>query len=387
MKIGVSLGLTMLLGLSLAGAQTRPDSPFGGDGAATREFFKTHCDYIAAEQRDNPILFRAGYYMRTLVAGYEIFGDRKYLDLAIAGADKLLGNQLPSGYWPTGYGAIFLADTGSMIGLFIALDRHVDEGRRGRYLEAVRRYVTAVEADGFINPSGGIGVGWSQFKDGQASGKNIKEYTVSSGLSAPVFTWMYQMTREEKYRVIARNALRWVVGTFTEDGRIPYIFAGYSDPGLTGNFSNDYWLWDHDPNTCSAYVGEGIVGFDVHCGNPEWQNELRAKIKPHIEWLLRTQRSNGTWGIMDSHDQKRSPLIINFLSWYYRHVSGDARIVRAIRRYDEHLRLPENAKFYGMMSFGAGPRSRTEDGANDILTAIVGLSIAEIISPGIWDRW
>jgi hypothetical protein len=68
--------------------------------------------------------------------------------------------------------------------------------------------VTAVEADGFINPSGGIGAGWSQFKDGQASGQITKEYTVASGLSAPVFTWMSAKAREDNYRVIARNALR-----------------------------------------------------------------------------------------------------------------------------------------------------------------------------------
>ena len=105
------------------GLRMKPRFQGGSPGSvahcgATRDFFKKHCDYVASEQRDNPILFRAGYYLRTLVAGYEIFGDRKYLEPAIAGADKLLGNQLPSGYWPTGYGAIFLA--AAIVGLAIA---------------------------------------------------------------------------------------------------------------------------------------------------------------------------------------------------------------------------------------------------------------------------
>ena len=380
-----------LAGVLLFAAAARPETTYCEDPAATKAFFKNLCDYIMAEKTDNRVMFRGAYYMRTLVAGYEIFGERKYLDTAVAFADRLLANQNPSGYWPTGYGAIFFADTGSAIGLFIALDRHADSERRQKYLEAVRRHVTAIEADGFINPSGGIGAGWLKFENGSASGRVAKEYTVGSALcGGEVFTWMYTKTGEEKYRRIARNALTWILGTMAEDGRIPYIFEGEgTDPARKGDWRNDYRLWERIPYDSSAYIGEGVVAFDLHCNQPEWQAEIRRKIEPHIEWLIRTQNCNGTWAIMDSHDQKRSPLIVSFLSWYHRHVKKDERIVEAIRRYDRYLLMPANAKFYGLLNWGARPGVPIagEDESNDVLTAIVGLAIAEIISPGITSNW
>jgi hypothetical protein len=380
-----------LFGLAALAASVRPEGAFCRDEKATRASFRKLCDYVAVEKRDNPVIYRGAYYMRTLVAGYEIFGELTYLDIATAYADKLLERQLPTGYWPTGYGAIYFADAGSAIGLFIALDRYVDEGRRQRYLDAVRRHVTAIQADGFINPSGGIGAGWQRLEDGKSSGQATREYTVGSALcGGEVFTWMYHKTRDEKYRQTAVNALRWVLGTMARDGRIPYIFeAEGTDLGKKGDYKNDYLLWERIPYDTAAYVGEGVAAFDMHCDNPDWRAEVRKKIVPHVEWLLQTQNCNGTWGIMDSHDQKRSPILVNFLSWFYRNVKKDRRIVRAIQKYDEYLLVPENAKAYGMLNWGARPGVplHGEDESNDTLTAMVGLAIAEIIAPGIGSRW
>jgi hypothetical protein len=382
------IGLT---GLSLLAAPARPADAFCRDVKATTAFFKNLCDYIAVEKRDNSIMFRGAYYMRTLVAGYEILGERRYLDIATVYTDKLLERQLPTGYWPTGYGAIFLADTASAIGLFIALDRHVDEGRRQKYLDAVRRHVTAIEADGFINASGGIGAGWRRLDNGRASSKSTREYTVGSALcGGEVFTWMFHKTREEKYRRVAASALRWVLGTMADDGRIPYIFeAEGTDLRRKGDPRNDDLLWKRIPYDTAAYIGEGIAAFDAHCDSPDLRAEIRRKIAPHIEWLLRTQNGNGTWGIIDSHDQKRSPLLVNFLSWYYRAVRPNRRIVRAIENYDHYLLTPGNAKAYGLLNWGARPGVpvQGEEESNDVLTAMVGPAIAEMISPGITSRW
>ncbi|MGH9445322.1 MAG: hypothetical protein ACRD3O_06320 [Terriglobia bacterium] len=48
------------------------------------------CDYIAREKSTYRTIYIGGYYMRTLVDGYEIFGDRRYLDVAVAYSDYLL---------------------------------------------------------------------------------------------------------------------------------------------------------------------------------------------------------------------------------------------------------------------------------------------------------
>src|ERR1041385_6515388 len=80
-------------------------TPFCSDCQATRQFFRRLCDYVVAERSDFDAgtksartIFTNGYYMRTLVAGYEIFGDRRYLDTAIRYGDILLAKQSPRGY-------------------------------------------------------------------------------------------------------------------------------------------------------------------------------------------------------------------------------------------------------------------------------------------------
>ncbi len=55
------------------------ESPYCDDCTATQKNLRELCDYVLQHKRDMPTIFVAGYYMRTLVAGYELFGDRKYL--------------------------------------------------------------------------------------------------------------------------------------------------------------------------------------------------------------------------------------------------------------------------------------------------------------------
>jgi hypothetical protein len=107
--------------------------------------------------------------MRTLVAGYEILGDRRYLDTAIAYGDYLLSKQMSNGYWDTGYDTVNLADTGSALGLFTVLYKHVDRERQKQYRDAVQRYVEAIPKDGLILPDGGLGRGWGHNENGKFS--------------------------------------------------------------------------------------------------------------------------------------------------------------------------------------------------------------------------
>ena len=104
--------------------------------------------------------------MRDLVDGYEIFGNRQYLNTAVAYGDYLLKKQMPNGFWPSGYGTVYLADTGSALGLLIALYDHVDHQHQKEYLNAVQRYVSSIERDGMIHKVGALGRGWEHVKDG-----------------------------------------------------------------------------------------------------------------------------------------------------------------------------------------------------------------------------
>src|ERR1035437_8388647 len=145
----IQAGLLLFIPLFVTSAVAQSTSPFCADAdcTATRQTFKSICDYIVKEKSTFPTIYVGGYYMRDLVAGYEIFGDRRYLDTAIAYGDYLLSKQMPNGFWATGYGPIYLADTGSALGLFIALYRHVDPARQKKYVDAVQPYTNSLQHD------------------------------------------------------------------------------------------------------------------------------------------------------------------------------------------------------------------------------------------------
>lgn len=368
-------------------------SPFCTDYNATKQSFKNLCDFINKEKSNQEYIYVGAYYMRSLVAGYKIFGNQEYLDTAIEYADYLLEKQSPKGYWATGYGDIYLADTGSALGLFIVLYKYVDEERKKKFFDAIKLFTNAIKEDDLINPSGAIGTGWRATKEGKITGTFKDEYTISSGLTgAQIFTWMYHMTKEEDYRRVAINALRWIMSTMREDGVIPYVNASLgSDLNIKGDLKNDYNLWDQWPYDTATYVGEGIIAFDLYCDQPQWKEEIRKSIKPHIEFLLRTQNQDGSWAVPGSLDQKRSPGVVNLLIWYYDYVNKDKRIIDAVRKFDKFLLTPEKAVAYGMLN--SEVKIRDKDGNvviaknSDIGTGMAGRAIADMILPGVDTKW
>ncbi len=372
----------------LASATLLPASPFSSNPKATKAYFHKFCDYVATEKTNCQVIFTGGYYMRDLVAGYRIFGEKRYLGTAVAYADRLLGKQSERGYWQTGYGRLYLADTASALGLFIVLYDHVDHGRQRKYLAAVQRYVDAIERDGLIRPSGALDVGLLLDTNGVPIRPYGQDYTTSSALTGgEVFTWMYHITGKEKYRQVAYNSQKWILSTMREDGVIPYVFpGGKSDLRVQGNPRNDYMLWTNSAYLNSAYVGEGLLSFDLYCGKRAWRKEVEASIRPHIEFLLRTQNPNGTWSVEGDWDQKRSPGIVNFLIWYYCHVDKDPRIITAVRKFESFILVPENAKRFGMLNEGATcePKRLTN---YDCVTGLTGRALADIIRPGVDADW
>ena len=396
--------------LTASPAAAAPASPFCNDCAATRANLRDLCDYIVNNKRDMPTIFVAGYYMRTLVAGYQILGDRRYLDVALAHGDALLKKQMPNGYWGTGYGPIYLADTANALGEILSLQRFADPVRRANYAEALKRFVAAIERDHLVLPSGALGTGFRRQPDGAITRRYDDAYTVSSALvGGETFMWMYKQSGEAKYKQMAYNALQWVLNTIRKDGVIPYILPGeYADPNVKGDPENDFNLWDRLRYTNVTYVGEGVISFDLHCDNPDWREEVRRKFKPVIEFVLRTQNPDGSWGNPNPvlrpatnrspwnprpySDRRRSAGAVNVLTWWYLHVDKDPRALTAVRRFDQFIDDPKNAAEFSMLhrapdpdANAAGPK-RTHTDA-DVATALTGKAIADILDPGVNSQW
>ena len=368
-------------------------SPFCADKdcAGTRQLLKDLCDFIVVQKANYPVIFIGGYYMRTLVAGYEIFGDQKYLHTATVYADRLVARQMPNGFWRTGYGPVYMADTGSALGLLVALYPHVDGARQKEYFNSIKRYVTSIQADGMIHPWGAFGTGWESVRGDTLQDPIYDQYTLSSALTGgQIFMWMFHVTGRDEYREIAHHALRWVLSTMRPDGDIPYILKL---EGFDWTRRNDIQmaatLWNKQPYGTSAYVGEGIMAFGLYCGNSSWKRWIQQAVKPNIEFLLRSQLADGSWSNsgQKSWDRTRSPGIINYLIWYYEQVDRDPRIVRAVRRFDEYVLKRENGRQYGLLNDGAITGPKDINYAFNTVTSLTGRSLADIVSPGVSTRW
>lgn len=391
--VALALGQTDWRGTDLAPAQPRnqdPASPYCADHGCirTRRFLHLLCDYIVANKATVPTIFIGGYYMRTLVAGFHIFGDKRYLETAVAYADYLLKHQLSNGVWATGYGKVYLADTGSALGLFAVLYKDVDHRRREEYLDAVQRYIHTVQQDGMILPQGALGTGWRTVQGDAVSGPIRDQYTISSALTGgEIFTWMYDRTGDKRFRTTAYRALRWVLSTMAPDGKIPYILAmEHASWSRRGDPEADFNLWHYSTYQASSYVGEGVLSFALHCHQPVWRAQIEKAIDPQIGFLLRTQNPDGTWAVEGGRDQKRSPGVVNLLIWYDQHVRRDPRIERAVRRFDAYILNPANARKFGLLNFnpGAAPKGA---GSFDVGTSLTGRAVADILLPGVDSRW
>ena len=183
---------------------------------------------------------------------------RRYLDTALAYSDWLLGRQQSSGFWPTGYGAIYLADTGSALGLFIALYHHASPERQKRFLDATLRYADSIAKNGMIHPNGAFGTGWGHVEGDTMSKPIPDQYTLSSALTGgEIYTWLVARLATRSTVKPPTSALKWVLSTMRGDGNIPYILAEEgADWDKHGDAKNDYELWEDMTYGTAGYVGE-----------------------------------------------------------------------------------------------------------------------------------
>lgn len=317
-------------------------------------------------------IFVEGYNQRTILGLYEITREERYLAHVREWAQRLLEYQKPEGYWPTGYGNVYFADTGSALGLLINFYKFATTEERTAIDTALQRYADLLLVRGdsqgrpFVHEDGSLGVGFRADTEGNIEGDLNKPYTIATGLTgAEIFAAMYYMSGEEQYETIAVKACDWLLDTMAPSGQIPYYIDDWN-PGR----KDQQHVWERWPYDTSAYAGEGFIAAWTYIEDAAFHEELGERVAPHIEWLLRTQNDDGSWAKKGSGDQLRSHGVVNLLLWYDEHVRPDPRISAAVRRWYVLL-LDEKRSAYLRVP-GEG-----------IATSLAGRALVEVIRPGV----
>jgi len=388
-KLGPNKGLARLVVRAASASDARDkvahEEPFlvGSEPILAR--LRTLADWMTA--RPHNFIFVEGYYYRTLLGLYEITGENHYLDLAKQGADKLLKRQTPEGYWGTGYGNVYLADTGSALGLLLNLYKHATPEEQKRIDAALNRYVDLVLVRGdskgrpFVHEDGSLGVGFRAGKDGRVTSDLNKPYTISTALTGEeVFAALHYMHGKEPHQRIAMKACEWLFGTMDKDGSFRYVFEDVNPHGANHDAARRDYAY-----CASAYVGEGMIQAWTYLDDAAFREGIQTRIKPHIQWLLRTQHPDGSWRDKTTDvglfDQARSHGVVNLLVWYHENVDRDPRVAAAVRRY-YLLILDDRRASYQSVAAAQPVKSRYAVPLDYVATSLAGRALVEIIKPG-----
>ena len=332
-------------------------APYGVDPAAARAALRLLVAHTLARPPSPRRAFVEGYLMRGLVGAQAVFDSlpqenpewfpaRASGERARAWADLFLAAQDKYGYWPTGYGAAYIADMAAAAGLFPTLAPTAEPARVQQYEAAVRRFTAALHEDGMLLQSGAVGVGWpGSFVPRSPTRVSRQPYLVSTALAGiELQGWLYRRGGRVEDGERARRALDYTLTQVQADGSL----VGTAQPG----YAREGAL------VTAVYVQEGWMAADWLLGDPQVLARLRAALPLHVEWLLRIQHDDGGWDTGAEGEFARTPAIVNFLVWYDRRCEVRADVRAALQR--AAMRCADPARWEATGLFRAGHHHEVE---------------------------
>ena len=351
---------------------------------------KRYCDWLLAHQTEsgsfNPNSsewYRTSYPVRTLLAGYEIFGNKAYLDAVTVCLDKLVGEQLPNGAWSSGFankplakrspeqiqkaqsGTTNTADVGSISTCLAVAWPYVDDARKKLYRQALERFAHDYAARWQL-PSGA-------FTNGRWGGKDMTvPYSVATGTQGMSFCALHAITGRDEDLKVAERAVRFLLDNWREDGRpIHHQHAkASSQPVDVTDFGDVYyyheailWVWHWTTDSALKDKIRRVYGWHI-----KGQRGLLAAREHGVWWPLTDPWTNSKAAAM--------PLV--FIE-YDRSMTRDPEVAEAVRRATVLLCNPDLAVRLGILCDPEMPWATFSTTA----TGFGGLTLAELVKPGV----
>jgi hypothetical protein len=205
-------------------------------------------------------------------------------------------------------------------------------------------------------PDGACGVGWLETRTRSEATAERTPYLISTALAGiELHAWLFSRTHDPQTGARARQALQYTLAQLQPDGSLPPF-------ELNGGREGAYAI--------AAYVQEGWMAADRCLGDPNLRAVWRAALPAHVDWLLRTQKADGTWGSTgDDGEWARTPGIVDFLIWYDERVEQRPDVRRAIQLASVVLTDPDRWPAYGLARRGKH---------EDVLRALCGRPLAAL---------
>jgi hypothetical protein len=325
----------------------------------------------------NRSIFINGNLARVLLGSYRLTGNTTHLKEALRWCESFAAEQViiqtaaetDGGFWGVGYpiteplrnGSLYLGDTGSAVTALTLCARLSGEpAQRQRFLVALRRYDHFVRggcveagcgtlsrgaraSSGFINASSGGAIGCGYYL-GHLSTCPYIIATATTG--AAFYSEFASLLRNTSQEAAATAAEEVVDGALTFMASLVSPLNG-SLPYTIDCRTPDWHSW---PLDVVSYVTEGVVAAWLH--SPVRRAALISAFQPTVEWLLRTQNLDGSWGsAADLPDQQRSPRVTSLLVLHYMAAQAagappDPRLRASLVRYIAFLM--SSGRTYGL---------------------------------------
>jgi len=246
----------------------------------TAAALKTVCDFLLSYFNEHGRLhgnrFIENRGMRTLLAGYEIFGDEAYRDAAMRWAEEVvMADQREDGGYRMGYGitskgeSCYVADGGEIAVCIARLVSYAEGKQRDALLKSLDNYIAYRES--FRVLEGGIGVGWCLHDYGQR----------------PI------VPLDEPTRIYAPERNTYTIGCT--------LAAAYAharlrdDPALEERAEKDAeWLMPRTESLNGAFI-ESYMFAHMFTTNPEQRKRYRSYLREAFRDRILASKDKAWW--------------------------------------------------------------------------------------------